>query len=116
MALQLDYESGEIHERTAVVVFSPGNSHNERLFNCNKFRIARFRIPFIHDVRSESFFVEVLPENRHSILVCAIPILPEIIAFEKSLQPLYQFVLHKIQAFYPERPAASIRTPSAQSA
>jgi len=81
----LDYESSEVHKRAAIIVFSPGDANDQGLFRRHQFRVARLGIPFIHDVGAEPFLVEELAKYRHSILVYAVPVLPEIITLQELL-------------------------------
>ena len=100
MELRLDNESVEIHKRPAVVIFTPWDADDDRMFRSNQFRVARGRIPFAHDERGVAFAVEESAKRRHGILICAVPVLSEIVRLEKSFEPLNQLVLHKRARFY----------------
>src|SRR5215510_15415656 len=94
-SLRVDFDSVEIDERQTVVIFAPGNSNDQGLFCGDEFCVARWRVPFAHDLRAESLGVEESPKCRHCVLVHAVPVFTEVVAFEESFQPADPFGLHR---------------------
>jgi len=94
MALSLDFDAVEIDERQAVGIFGPGNPNDKRLFYSDQLRMPGRRFPFTGDVRAKSLAAEKLLKRGYRILVCAIPVLTEIVAFEELLEPDDPLRLH----------------------
>ena len=57
--------------------------------------MARWRVPFAHDLCTESLGVEESSKRRYGVLVHAVPILAEVVAFEESFQPADPFRFHR---------------------
>lgn len=70
------------------------------MIRSDQFRVARWRFPFAHDVRTEPFPVKELAKDGDRILVGAVPVLAEVISLEELLQPSNPFHLHKEGPFY----------------
>ena len=93
--MRVDFDAAEIDDGAAVQIFGPWNSNDKPVFCRNEFRVARWRIPFAHNVGLETLALKELADCRDSVLICAVPVLPEIITLKKIFDSRDPLGLHK---------------------